>query len=70
MFNNKKVEDLEIKVNILEKYFVTTSELNIFTGKMYYSNSIIDRLNSLEKENIKLKAIIAELVDYVYGDKK
>lgn len=78
MFNNKKVNKIEEEVNVIKE--------QIYKKDSDYGYGILERLKKLElqhvnrtdsadikflkKENAKLKAIVAELVDYVYKDDK
>lgn len=80
MFKDKKIYELleiqEKRVDILSKEINGTVE-NIYSDRPKFNRGLKDRINFnrndleyLLKEITKLKGVVAELVDYVYSEKK
>jgi hypothetical protein len=60
----KHINEIESKLQDHHQYSVNPRNEVITTEGIY------NKLIRVDKENSKLKAIVNELVDYVYGDKK
>ncbi len=65
MFNGKRIKNLEWVVHGKEK------EVLLYVGgyTIPKKSGLIERMSDIEKENEKLKAIVAEVIDYVYRSK-
>lgn len=66
MFNKKRIDKLEELIRLINL------DIEGRHGCIWFSRviGIKQQVSNLERENKKLKAIVAELCDYVYADKK
>lgn len=70
MFNGKRIDKLRDRLWNIECKLADDNSYCSYTGKYTYKRGLESNVVFLLEENKKLKAIVAELVDYVYKEKK
>jgi len=71
MFNKKELQYLRGKIFEIEEALNGREYYSTYEGETKkFSSGLIDKIGKLETENKKLKAVVAELCNYVYETKK